>query len=208
MLQHQQVTITGPGAGTLAIDGNGNRSIFVVYDGTNALTVTDVTLRHGLASIEAMFAGRITLTRCVLSHAPVFLDQGGQVSVMQSSISGDIYNDAGIWVGGGSVTVTNSTISNNHVGIFIDNGTGRAFGYPFVPGGFVTVANSTIAGNQLDGISAPAGVVQVRDSTIAGSSSARHLRLRDGLRHGDEHDRCRQRPGYLFRRAASPAMPI
>ena len=167
MKQAQTVTITGPGASTLAIDGNGSRSIFEVYDGRNTLTVTDVTLQHGLASVEAMYAGTASLIRCIVSNAPIFINQGGHITLSQSSLSGNIYYDNGIWLGGSGATVTDSTISNNHVGIAIDGGGGSAFGLPFVPGGTVTMTNSTIAGNQLDGISLPAGSAQVKGSTIA-----------------------------------------
>ena len=124
------VTITGPGAGKLAIDGNNFSRVFHVFGVT--ATISGLTIQNGnengdtdLTSTGAGIrnSGTLTLSDCTVSGNSVTGNGGG------------IYN-----VGGKSLTITNCTISgnsaqNNGGGIFND------------ASGGVSVSNSTITGN-------------------------------------------------------------
>ena len=103
-------------------------------------------------------------------------NSGGTVTVTNSTISGNFtYSGGGGGVaiyGGGTVTVTNSTIAGNTARL---NGGGG--GVAIGGGGTVTVTNSTISGNtaRFDGgggvASFGSGTVTVTNSTISGNSA-------------------------------------
>ena len=194
-----------------AIDGNGNQSIFELYDGRNTLTVTDVTLQHGYASVEAMYAGTASLIRCVVSNAPVVINQGGHINLTQSSLSGNIYYDNGhlAWCQRRhrhgqydleqSCWHRRSTTAAAVPSVFL-----------FLPGGNVTVTNSTIAGNQVDGIQPSRPAIQVkgqhdrpqlRPPGIFASRGSGTATVTNTIIAGNF-------AGYRLHRAACPAIPI
>jgi hypothetical protein len=118
----------------LTIDGGGA----ITISGNNAVRVLEVNTN------AALVVQNLTITSGRGYGAAIYNDDGGTVTVMSSTLSGNtggygaaIYNDDG-----GTVTVMNSTLSSN---------TGsRGGGIYNDQGGTVTVTNSTISGNSVD----------------------------------------------------------
>jgi CSLREA domain-containing protein len=106
------VTITGPGATELAIDGNNTTGVFFIS--TGQVVMSDLTIRHGHsgrgAGIYNERGATLALTNCTLSgnsafgHPPV-----PNVPVGGGGSGGGIFNgrDAG------ALTLTNCTLSGN-----------------------------------------------------------------------------------------------
>jgi CSLREA domain-containing protein len=157
-----ELTITGNGAANSIIQANAapNTAVSRVFQmtATGNLTLDGVTVRHG---------------RCypiprggdcgAISLGGGIYNAGGTLTVTNSTISGNsgggIYNDAG-----GMVTVTDSTLSGNTSGGGIYN-----------DGGTLTVTNSTLSGNSTNleggGIYNYGGTLTVTDSTLSGNSA-------------------------------------
>ena len=147
------VTITGAGASSTIIDGNGATISDRVFHVTTAVAVTfsGITIQNGMPIQTG--GGIYTL---------------GAVTLINSTVSGNTagWHYGGIFAGG-TVTLTNSTISGNTAAAF-DIGGIRA-------GGAVTMTNSTLSGNtaagNYGGIYAWAGMTVI-DSTIYGNSAS------------------------------------
>ena len=95
------MTITGPGANVLAIDGGDGVTVFNVNAGVTA-SISDVTIQHGNSDDDG-------------------IDNQGSLTLTNSTIRGN--GGFGINIGGGTVTVTNSTLSGNTDGIDNISGT-------------------------------------------------------------------------------------
>ncbi len=122
----EDLTINGPGAGVLAIDGNGQVRPFEIASGAKAI-IDRLTIKNG--SHNAGGGGGI-------------YTNGGTLTVTNSTISGNSTSDlggGGILNRGGTLTVTNSTISGNSAG----NYGGGIFNW----GGISSLANTIVAGN-------------------------------------------------------------
>ena len=162
------VTISGPGAGHLAVSGGGASQVFVILSGVNA-TISGLTIENGNST--AGVGGGID-------------NRGGTVTVSNSTVSGNksahdgggICNGDGgdgagtLCDGSGTVTVSNSVVSGNNAagaGGGIANGSGT-----------VSVLNSTISGNVTThafsgggGIANAGGTVVLTNSTVSGNTS-------------------------------------
>src|SRR5271165_3594336 len=92
----KNLTITGPGAGLLTVEGDGGQSVFAVYGGDTA-TVSGLTVTGGGGGgIGGVYnSGTLTLSDDVIT---------GNSS---TGAGGGIYN------GGGMLTVTDSIVSDN-----------------------------------------------------------------------------------------------
>lgn len=137
------ITISGPGAAALSVDGNGNR-IFDVDGGlgTIAVSIRGLTLTEGgLFPSEFIAGGAIAVRNANL----MLIDS--VVSHSSASFGG------GLYLAGGTHLIRNSTISGN--GVF-----NQAFfptgGGIYVSGGDLTIDGSTISGNFVFGVSSTA----------------------------------------------------
>jgi len=141
LLINKSITISGPGANILAVDGNNARRVFHITSG-NTVTISGLSITNGNAGSfgggifnDAISGGSATLT---LSNCTV---SGNRAA----SIGGGICNVSG---NNGSVTltVTNSTFSGNSSGfsggaiVSTPNGSGG-------PSATLTVSNCTFSGN-------------------------------------------------------------
>jgi len=114
----KELTIAGPGANFLAVDGNDTSIVFSINPGLE-VSVSGLTITHGMG------AG---------------IWNNGSLTIINSSLS---MNAGGLYGGGisnfGSLTITNSTLSGNSAdyggGIFNSNG------------GSLNITNSTLSGN-------------------------------------------------------------
>lgn len=163
------ITINGPGAGKLAIDGNNFSRVFHVFGVT--ATISGLTIQNGsesgdidLASTGAGIrnSGTLTLSDCTVSGNSATGDGGGIYNVAGKSLTitnctisgnstgnngGGIFND-----GSGNVTVSNSTITGNTAGTGNSGvGPGRGAGIYNTNLGTLTVSSSTISSNLAKG---------------------------------------------------------
>jgi hypothetical protein len=187
---NHNVTINGPGAANLAVNGNATSRVFenfasnVAISGftiTNGLPPTgDINggggiLNHGgLAVTDSSIVNNNALPGgFIVDGGGINSIGGGTLTVTNSVISGNAAAGLGTgggiaFSGGGTLTVTNSTISGNS-GICAFGGC-TSGGIDFSGGGTLTVTNSVISSNTGSGIGA-AGTVTVNNSTINGNES-------------------------------------
>jgi hypothetical protein len=128
------VTINGPGAGSLAINGNGTYRVFENF--ASNVAISGFTITNGFASGTLTGGG-------ILNHGGLTLSDSSIVGNTAShpvggGSGGGIYSE-GWSSGNGRLTVRNSTISNN---VCADLGGGITG-----DGATVTVSNCSISGN-------------------------------------------------------------
>ncbi len=174
----RDVTINGPGASALAVDGGctancgtssavGGVTVFQVNSGVTVTGVTanlsGLTIRNGKGKQGGGIynLGTLTVTNAALSGNSANIG-GGYVGG-----GGGIYND-------GTLTVTNSTLSGNSSSDsanFIGSGGGIYNSGSY--GGTLTVTNSTLSGNSAEGRGGGIyndGTLTVTNSTLSGTS--------------------------------------
>jgi fibronectin-binding autotransporter adhesin len=171
------VTITGPGAATLAVDGNNAARVFVVNSGVHA-TISGLTVQHGNAGAASgggiVNDGSLTLTAVAISHntaptaAGIRNDAGGTLTLTSSAVTANTATgDAGgIGNAGGTVAATNSTISGNTAG-------GSGVGGGINSSGTLTLTNSTVSANTASGgggVNVAGGVATLTNTIVAGNT--------------------------------------
>jgi len=154
----KNLTITGPGAGTLAVSGGGTSTVFQVDSGVTA-GISGLTIEDGAATSAVATgggvdnAGTLTLSDSIVSN---------------SSATGTTSSEGGGIANTGSMTITDTTVTNNTaaVGGGVANITDLSS---------MIISDSTIAGNHAPtgaggGIDNE-GTLKVTDSTIAGNGA-------------------------------------
>jgi hypothetical protein len=182
------LTILGPGAEKLAIDGNYSDEVFRISGGT--VLISGLTITNGLGNINGgglYNQGTVTLSNCmVCGNASVIYGGGGLWNDGIMNIIGcTIYsNTAGYYGGGGggiynnvgyTMTISNSTVFGNSATNF--GGGGGIFN-----AGPLTITACTIASNLVDsGASGVGGGIQnwngnptllIMNTIVAGNSSS------------------------------------
>src|SRR5215208_145939 len=159
------LTINGPGAGVLAVNGNNATRVFGIALGAN-VTIRGLTIKNG----NAPDTGKSTST----DSGGGINNNGGTLALSNSTLSG---NSAPVGNGGGiynratsTMTLPNTTLSGNSA---LYGGGGILHG-----GGFMTLTNSTLSGNTtaLNGggildISSTFGAMTLINSTLSGNSA-------------------------------------
>jgi hypothetical protein len=118
------------GSGNLLISGNNASRVFFVNFGAN-LTISGVTITKG--------NGRGTTVPSLAAVGGGIVNNGGTLTLTNSTVSGNTTNQGGGIYSNGTTTLTNSTVSGNTAssnggGIFNNSGT-------------TTLTNSTVSGN-------------------------------------------------------------
>ena len=145
------VTINGPGAGNLAVNGNASSRVFENF--ASNVTISGFTITNGLSDSNG--GGGI------LNHGGLTLSDSSVVSNIAPGYYGSLSSGGGINSNGsGPLTVTNSVLSDN---------TGNGGGIAISGGGTLTVTSSVISNNDSSGIHADGGTVMVSNSTINGN---------------------------------------
>jgi CSLREA domain-containing protein len=174
------VTINGPGAGQLAIDGAGSYRVFQNLAGPTSVSGLEFT--NGQASGASVSGAGITST------ANLTLDR---VVVTQNTASGtDTTFGGGVYVAAGTLTLIHSTVSANNSavsltgtgnpnayggGIYAQTGTTLVLDHSTVSGNHASVT-FTSASSPSNGFAHGAGIfadgsVQIDQSTISGNSA-------------------------------------
>ena len=183
----KNLTITGPGAGSLTISGNNASRIFMVNSGFT-LNLSGVTITTGRASNPTGWGGGIAnegtlqisdsvITNCLANGSGNGFGGGidnyggaATVTITRCTISGNNANNegSGIRNENGTVTITESTIYNNT--------TGNVGGGITCRGGTLNITNSTISGNNAVGggggiYDGAAATMNINQCTIANNTS-------------------------------------
>jgi hypothetical protein len=193
LLVDKSITISGPGANNLAIDGNAKNTVFHIGSG-ETVTISGLTIMNGYTTASGGGIhndhATLTLNNCAITGnlgGGIYNDAGylggtgleATLEISNSSVrdnsGGGINNDA---EGGGGVAtleITDSTLSNNNSGlaiyshgwscIFCGNGTAK-----------VRIINSSITGNPGGAIYSDTdlegGGVSLLSSTVSENSGA------------------------------------
>jgi hypothetical protein len=156
LVLHSNLTILGPGPGSLTLAGNGMSRVIQVNPGAIAV-LAGLGIANGAGGIDN--AGTLTVSNCAVSdnigsdHGGG-LDNRGTLTVLNSTVSGNTIVDAsgygaGLANRGGTLTILNSTISGNRATTGLAGESGRGGGL-YNSGGTVTLRHSTLAGNAAD----------------------------------------------------------
>ena len=148
----QDATITGPGAGVLAVDGNASSRIFGITGGTVA--ISGLTIQNGAApNAGTPFFG---------TGGAVSITAGATVTLAGCTVAGssDVYSTGGGVANSGTLTLTDCTLSGNSGtgGAVFSDGTLTATGCAFFGNtaangggifaqGLTTVTGCTFSGN-------------------------------------------------------------
>lgn len=185
------LTITGPGAEALTIDGNDADR---VIEGST-LNLEGMTLAHGRTAAlggACVQADMLALTNTVLSHCVTFTANSalggaalvhGNLTMHHASITGSgagagSYAMGGAAFVGGSASLYDSTISGNSV----QPGQGNAYGGGIAAGGDITLHASTIDGNIAQasayaayggGLQSNGGIISILGGSVVSGNSAR-----------------------------------
>jgi conflict system STAND superfamily ATPase/helix-turn-helix protein/TIR domain-containing protein len=146
LLITKRLSVRGPGAGHLTMNGNPNDEFGFQVLRTGSVTIADLAFKSS------------------------YLSSGGTLTLINSTISGNVAagNGGGADNEGGTLTLINSTVSGNRA-----NGSGG--GIFNSPGGRLTLINSTVSGNLADtggGISND-GTLSLINSTISDNMAER-----------------------------------
>jgi len=173
------VTIAGPGASSLAIDG-GNAVVDLVVNAGATVAISGLTIQHGSSLLGGGIfnGGTLTLTNVTVSNNT----QGTQ-------LGGGIFNS-------GTLTLTSSTVSANSAGsagvsvagapVTGETGFGGGiYNYGEKGGGKLTLTNSTVSGNSANqgltgyasggGIYNDQGQVTLTNSTVTNNTAVGDL---------------------------------
>ena len=167
LLVDKNITISGPGAKNLTVDGNHTSRVFHVSAVT--ASISGLTIRHGLASGSTtpqdwgggIFneQGTLTVTACAIAD---------NVAGYGGGICSSGYN------GSATLTINASTISGNST---VDSGLGGGVGNEGQLGsGTLTIINSTISGNSA---SADGGAILSHGSNGVANLIVRNSTLSD-----------------------------
>jgi hypothetical protein len=186
------ITISGPGADSLALSGDFQTRILHVMPSLT-VTIAGLTIRGGFVQFD--FGGGIlndhatlTLTNCAVDANEAFGGGGiyndgaggsATLTIVDSTVTGNRATGGNVGIGGGgiyndgSLTIINSTISGNFADSGFPYNLGIAGGI-FSQGGTLTITNSTIAGNfagnRGGGISS-CSTLAITDSIVSGNGA-------------------------------------
>jgi hypothetical protein len=169
---NKDLTISGPGAGNLSIDGLGYYQAFNIPVGKTVILL-NLTITHGTSVNGGGIynEGNLTINQCTVSDHTATGDGGGlynkgTVTVSRSTFSGNhASNGGGIKNEGGVLSVTNSTFTGNVAGI-------RGGGIDSSSNSTLAVTNSTFRDNSATtggGISNPSSVSTAKNVLMAGN---------------------------------------
>ena len=187
----EAITITGPGANLLTINGHGEGAALRIDKGVNAtitgLTVTNASLDVNNNGGAISNLGTLTISDCTLSGntiSGIYDYTTGTATISDCTVTGNnSFSGAGVFVKG-TATITGCTFSNNtgSNGAGISNAgtttvtnctiTGNSTGFEggLYNSGKLSVYSSTISGNKGGGVFNDKGTMYLSGCTISGNS--------------------------------------
>lgn len=169
------LTIQGPGAALMAIDGNAASRAMSISGAGTVVTVSGVTVRNSSfvgngGGIRTAAGTTLTLNASVVSNNAATANGGGisaagALIIAGSTLSGNTAGIFGGGIAGDVVTLTNSTVSGNSAGT---NGGGLIFNTA------ATLSNATLSGNASPGTGglSALGAATLTNIIIANSAGA------------------------------------
>jgi YVTN family beta-propeller protein len=175
----KNLTITGPGASSLAVSGGGSFQDFSVggTDTISGLTIEDGFDQYNNGGGGIFNYGDLTVTDSVVSgNATHFAGGGiysnGTLTVTDSTVSGNSAADnaagAGIYTTGTLTTISDSTVSDN-------TASSAGGGIDIYSTGTLAVTDSTVSGNSASdgaGIYSNGTLATVSDSTVSDNAAS------------------------------------
>lgn len=165
LLVDKSIAIRGPGSDSLTVDGNLASRVFYVGSGVTA-TIAGLTVANG----DVQFSGLPSGGGIYNDHATLSVDSCS----VSSSYAG--WGGGGVCNSGGTLTLTNSTVTGNWAAAPYSEGIGGGI---YNEAGTLTVSNCTISGN--GGLAytpfgggvynANAGTMTITNSTLSGNSA-------------------------------------
>ena len=150
----KNLTITGPGAGSLSVSGNNSSRVF--YIGSGTVTITGLTIRDGKPDTDEHgggiynYAGTLTLENCTVSNNQTTGNGNGGgirnfdvMTMTNCTVSNNQTTDGwggGIYTSYSTLTMTNCTVSNNQT-------TGTGWGGGINNSKTLTMTNCTVSNN-------------------------------------------------------------
>ncbi len=146
-IRGSDLTVSGAGASTTIINGNGSATGDRVFDifGVNA-TLSKMTIRGG--TVSASSGGGV--------------NNGGNLTIANSVVTGNTANSGGGLSSSGNLTLTNSALRGNSA-----SGVGGGL---FTFSGLITILTSTVSDNSAPnggGLQIQEGTVNLRNSTVS-----------------------------------------
>jgi uncharacterized delta-60 repeat protein len=175
------LTLQGPGASLLSISGNYASTVFFINNGVTA-TLDGITIKNGGANGGAAGGGinnggTLTVTNSTISNNGAYygggIYNGGTLTFSNSTISGNSSSFSGGGIeNGGILSVSNSIISGNHASTFPAGSSGGGI----YNRGSLTVSNSNISGNTSahgsgGGLANEGGNATINNSTVSGNDA-------------------------------------
>jgi hypothetical protein len=140
----QSVTITGPGAGTITINGNHTTTVFDIAPNVvnQDVTISGLTITGGTATTDGAGILANDLVRTLTLSGDRIT--GNQVSITDpASASGG----AGVYINGGTLVVNSSTITGNSVTLTGAGSDASGGAGLYSNGGAVTLTGSDVSNN-------------------------------------------------------------
>ena len=185
LLITKALTITGPGATALTIDGNANDRVFWLVNAP-LVSISGLTITNGSSdfgggisaqnSILSLNACAITGNQAISGAAGVNIHTGSTATITNCTISGNTSGGqcGGVQVNDATATLTNCTISGN-MGTVATGVLGLQFSTPTT----VTLINCTVASHHPHGVYTQAAAI-ILQNTIVASNTQNFVRTMGG----------------------------
>jgi hypothetical protein len=173
---NKNITISGPGADQLSIDGKQALLVFGIFPGKTA-TISGLTIRNAEAGAGVWNEqGTLAVSNCAITSNSYegLLNDEGTLNVNNCVLSGNSYY--GLYSYFGVTTVSKSVVSGNSSGGLVNDGPHQHPPNDPIGGpGSMTIADSIVSDNSGPGVSNVAGFLTVLNSTLSGNSAGEAL---------------------------------
>ncbi len=171
----KNVTISGPGANQLSIDGNREVLVFEIFPGKTA-TISGLTIRNAEGGAGVWNEqGTLTVSDCAVTSNSYqgLYNHEGTLNVNNCVLSGN--SGDGLYTYYGVTTVSNCVVSGNSSGGLVNDGPHNPPNDHSGSAGSMTIDDSMISDNSGPGVSNVAGFLTVLNSTLSGNSAGQAL---------------------------------
>jgi hypothetical protein len=174
LLVARNVTISGPGANQLSVDGSQALLVFGIFPGKSAI-ISGLSIRNGQLGIWNEQA-TLTVSNCVITSNSYqgLYNHEGALNANNCVLSGN--SGVGLYTYYGVTTVSDCVVSGNSQGGLVNDGPhGHPPNDPVGSPGSMTITESMISDNSGPAVSNVGGFLTVMDSTLTGNSAGQAL---------------------------------